>query len=97
MNLRVLIPIVAAWGFAILVLGAENDIGFAMLLFALFVTLIWVATGRLGYVVAGSALFGAGAYVGVRQFHQVHERISIWLNPWSNVNWTMLHGRCYAG
>jgi cell division protein FtsW (lipid II flippase) len=81
-SLRTLVPIIAAWGFAILVLGAENDIGFSMLLFALFMALIWIATGRLFYVIAGGALFTGGLYFGARVFTQIHSRISLWLNPW---------------
>ena len=81
-SLRTLVPIIAAWGFAILVLGVENDIGFSMLLFALFMALIWVATGRLIYVVAGGGMFSAGLYFGARVLPQIHSRISLWLNPW---------------
>ncbi len=91
-NLRVLVPILIAWGFALLVLGAENDIGFAMLLFALFLSLIWVATGRWTYIAAGAGLFGGGGYLGAQYFHQVHQRISIWLNPWTPEHWGPLHG-----
>ena len=86
-NFRVLFPILAAWGFAILVLGVENDIGFAMILFALFISMIWVATGRLGYVGAGALLFATGGYFGLHFFHQVHQRISVWLNPWMLSTW----------
>ena len=80
---RPLVPILLTWLFALLILGAENDVGFAMLLFTLFITLLWVATGRLFYVVLGLVLFVAGAYVAAKYFHQVHERVSIWLDPWS--------------
>jgi cell division protein FtsW (lipid II flippase) len=79
---RPLIPILLTWGFAITILGAENDIGFAMLLFTLFISLLWVATGRLIYVVLGTGLFAAGGYLANQFFTQVHQRVSIWLNPW---------------
>lgn len=80
---RPLIPILLAWAFALLILGAENDIGFAMLIFAIFIALLWVATGRLMYLGLGLGLFGAGAYVATRFFAQAHARISIWLDPWT--------------
>lgn len=80
---RPLLPILLAWGFALLILGAENDIGFAMLIFAIFITLLWVATGRVAYLGLGLGLFGAGAFVATRYFAQAHARISIWLDPWS--------------
>ena len=47
---KVLLPILFAWGFAMAILGAENDIGFALLLFALFISLLWVTTGLKTYV-----------------------------------------------
>lgn len=78
-----MIPIVLAWGFALLVLGAENDIGFAMLIFTLFIALLWVATGRFLYVVVGVALFAIGAFLAAHFFSQVHARVSIWLDPWA--------------
>ena len=79
---RPLIPIVVMWGFAIAVLGAENDIGFAMLIFTLFLALLWVSTGRVVYLVIGLILFGLGALVAAHTFPQVHERVSVWLDPW---------------
>ena len=60
---RPLVPIVLAWGFAILVMSLEHDIGFSALLFTLFIGLLWVTTGRTGYLVLGLVLFGIGAYV----------------------------------
>jgi peptidoglycan glycosyltransferase len=81
---RPLIPIVITWGFALAVLGFENDIGFAMLLFTLFLALLWTSTGRVVYLVAGLVLFIVGAIVAAHSFPQVHERISIWLNPWAD-------------
>ena len=80
---RPLIPILLAWGFALMILGAENDIGFAMLIFTIFIALLWVATGRLTYLVVGVGLFAAGAYLAAQFFTQVHARVSIWLDPWA--------------
>jgi cell division protein FtsW (lipid II flippase) len=79
---RPLIPIIVAWGAAMAVIGLENDIGFAALLFTLFIGLLWIATGRVGYLVLGFVLFAVGAYFAARYFNQVHLRISEWLNPW---------------
>jgi cell division protein FtsW (lipid II flippase) len=80
---RVLLPILFAWGFAMAILGAENDIGFALLLFALFISLLWVTTGLRTYVVLGAGLFGGGCVVAAHLFTQVHTRVSLWLNPWT--------------
>jgi cell division protein FtsW (lipid II flippase) len=79
---RPLIPIVVTWLFALAVLGFENDIGFAMLLFTLFLALLWTSTGRVVYLVAGLVLFVIGAIVAAHSFPQVHERVTVWLDPW---------------
>jgi cell division protein FtsW (lipid II flippase) len=83
---KTLIPIVFAWGCALAILGAENDIGFALLLFALFMSMLWVTTGLKTYVVLGIGLFAGGSLVAANYFTQVHSRISDWLDPWSAVN-----------
>jgi peptidoglycan glycosyltransferase len=84
---RTLLPILAAWGFSLAVLGAENDIGFAMLLFALFISLLWVSTGLKSYVAMGVVLFAAGGIVAYQLFAQVQSRITVWLDPWSPAHW----------
>ena len=83
---RVLLPIVAAWGMAIAILGAENDIGFAMMLFVLFFALLWISTGRASYLGLGLGLFTVGGYTAYTFFPQVQSRVSFWLNPWSPHN-----------
>jgi cell division protein FtsW (lipid II flippase) len=79
---RPLIPILVAWGIAMAIIGLENDIGFAALLFVLFIGLLWISTGRFGYLVIGLVLFGAGAIFAAHSFSQVHLRVEQWLNPW---------------
>jgi peptidoglycan glycosyltransferase len=84
---RTLVPILVAWGFSLAILGAENDIGFALLLFALFISLLWVTTGLKTYVVLGMGLFVGGAFFVANYFSQVHSRIGFWLDPWSAAHW----------
>ncbi|MHB8682190.1 MAG: FtsW/RodA/SpoVE family cell cycle protein [Acidimicrobiales bacterium] len=79
---RPLVPILLAWGFAMLVLGAEHDVGFAMLIFVLFVGMLWLATGRSVWLVFGVVLFVVGAVAANHFFPQVHVRVAGWLNPW---------------
>jgi cell division protein FtsW (lipid II flippase) len=83
---RPLVPIVLAWAFAILVMSLEHDIGFSALLFTLFICLLWVTTGRTGYLFLGLVLFGIGAYVTSKYFSQTHIRVEDWLNPWRLAN-----------
>jgi cell division protein FtsW (lipid II flippase) len=79
---RPLIPLLVAWGAAMAVIGLEGDIGFAALLFTLFIAMLWVTTGRFGYLILGAVLFAAGAYISAHYFGQVHGRVHEWLDPW---------------
>ncbi len=83
---RTLGPILVAWGFAMLVLGAEGDIGFALLIFVLFIAMVWLATGRGTYVVLGLILFAVGAFVASHLFNQVDVRVENWLHPGARYN-----------
>jgi cell division protein FtsW (lipid II flippase) len=83
---RPLATIALAWLFAIGVMSLEHDIGFSALLFTLFIAMLWVTTGRTGYLALGIVLFAAGAYVSSRYFNQTHVRVEDWLNPWPLAN-----------
>lgn len=80
---RPLVPLLVAWGAAMVVIGLEGDIGFAALLFTLFIAMLWITTGRFGYLIFGALLFAGGAYISARYFGQVHTRVDEWLNPWA--------------
>ena len=77
---RPLVPILVAWLASMAVIGVENDIAFALLLFTLFVGLLWITTGRIGYLIVGLGMFAGGAVLASRLFTQVHERVLIWFN-----------------
>ena len=75
-------PLLLIWGGAMLILIQTNDLGSGLLYFGIFLAMLYVATSRVAFVVAGAALFVAGA-AGVYQLvPRVQERVSIWLDPW---------------
>jgi cell division protein FtsW (lipid II flippase) len=78
---RPLATIAVAWVFAIGVMSLEHDIGFSALLFTLFIGMLWVTTGRTGYLVLGIVLFAIGAYLASHFFYQTHIRVETWLDP----------------
>jgi len=77
---RPLVPILLVWIMAMGVIGLENDLGFAMLIFATFIVLLWIATGRWGYLIISVILFAIGALLAAHLFSQVHGRIDTWLH-----------------
>jgi cell division protein FtsW (lipid II flippase) len=75
-------PVIVAWGASLMVMFFQKDLGSSLLFFALFVVLLWVATGRGIYLLLGGGLFAAGAIVAHQAFAHVQERVDTWLNPW---------------
>ena len=81
---RHLLPILLAWGFTVVVMVFERDLGSSLLFFALFVVMMWVATERTSYLVIGLILFAGAAYLAWTMFGHVQDRVTIWLDPWSD-------------
>ena len=81
---RYIAPIVLAWGFAVVVMVGQRDLGSSLLFFTLFVVMLWVATERVGYLLLGLLLFASAAYVAWTQFGHVQTRVDIWLDPWAD-------------
>ena len=75
-----LAPLLLAWGASLLVLFLERDLGASLLYFAIFVAMLWMATGRAGYLLIGLVLFAAGAALGHAAFDHVRLRVDIWLH-----------------
>jgi peptidoglycan glycosyltransferase len=83
-ELQYIAPILVAWGFSVMVMVGERDLGSSLLFFTLFVVMMWVATERVSYLVIGFVLFGAAAFVSWRMFGHVQDRVDIWLDPWAD-------------
>jgi peptidoglycan glycosyltransferase len=75
-------PLLLAWGFSIVVMVAEKDLGSSLLFFALFAAMLYMATGRVFYMVIGLVLFVAAAVVAYQLFDHVQLRVETWLDPW---------------
>ncbi|MFH8608228.1 FtsW/RodA/SpoVE family cell cycle protein [Streptomyces sp. NPDC018029] len=83
---RVLGPIVAIWLLSVGVLVLERDLGTSLLFFGLFVILLYVATGRIGWIAVGLLLAAFGAFaVGSLEPH-VHSRVEDWLHPFASID-----------
>ncbi|MGB0114259.1 MAG: FtsW/RodA/SpoVE family cell cycle protein [Ilumatobacteraceae bacterium] len=81
---RYIAPILLAWGFAVVVMVGEKDLGSSLLFFTLFVVMMWVATERVGYLLIGIVMFVGAAYFSWTQFGHVQIRVDNWLDPWSD-------------
>ncbi|MFF8941398.1 FtsW/RodA/SpoVE family cell cycle protein [Streptomyces sp. NPDC014864] len=82
---RVLGPVLAIWLLSVVVLVLERDLGTSLLFFGLFVVLLYVATGRTGWIALGLLLAVAGAVAVGRLEPHVHSRVEDWLHPFASI------------
>ena len=82
---KALAPLLVAWGFSLMVMMFEKDLGSALMFFVLFLAITWVATSQASYLVVGGALFAGGAFLSWATFTHVQTRVSMWLDPWVDV------------
>jgi cell division protein FtsW len=81
-----LAPIALMWSFCMVLLVWQRDLGAASLFFAVFVVLLYLATGDLRYVVAGLILIVIAGFIAYRAFDVVDLRIDTWINPWAEAD-----------
>ncbi|BCM69464.1 MULTISPECIES: FtsW/RodA/SpoVE family cell cycle protein [Streptomyces] len=82
---RVLGPILTIWLVSVGVLVLERDLGTSLLFFGLFVVLLYVATGRTGWIAVGLLLAVLGAFAVGRLEPHVGGRIEDWLHPFATI------------
>ena len=74
-------PLLVVWGVAMLLLVFIRDLGSSLMFFGGFLALLYVATNRLSFVVAGLTMFAAGAWFFASTVGHVQNRIDAWLHP----------------
>lgn len=83
-DFRALIPLLAMWIVALLIVILERDLGSAVLFFGIFLIMIYACTGRLSYVVIGILLVAIGGIALYFLFPHVQTRIQIWIDPFAD-------------
>lgn len=77
-------PIIIAGGVAFIVLVYQRDLGASLLLFALFVGMAYIATGRRSYLAAGGLFVAVGGVVAYQAFAHVQRRVDAWIRPFDD-------------
>jgi peptidoglycan glycosyltransferase len=83
---KYLAPVLVAWGLSLMIFLFENDLGSSFLFFALFIGMVWVATGRAYYLALGAGLFAAGSVFALNVIGHAKSRMQAWRNPWPLYN-----------
>ena len=73
-------PLMIAWATSLAVLFLEKDLGASLLYFAVFVVMLWIASGRPMFLIVGLVLFVVGAWIGYLALSHVQLRVDYWLN-----------------
>ena len=83
-RLRLLAPLFIVWGVCLVIVAFERDLGSALLFYTIFLIMLYVATGRVSYVVIGIALLAVGGYGAYQVMGHVQTRFQIWMDPFSD-------------
>lgn len=79
-RLRDLGPILVVWAVCMGVLVIQHDLGTSLMFFAMFVSMLYVATGRKSWIALGGLFFVIGAIAASTIFAHVGNRIHAWLH-----------------
>ncbi len=74
-------PLLVVWGAAMLMLVFIRDLGSSLMFFGAFLALLYVATGRVSFVVIGLLMFFLGAWFFSHTVGHVHLRVEAWTDP----------------
>ena len=73
-------PILVVWALSMSVIIFQRDLGTALLYFGLFLVMLYLATGRLSWVIMGMGLFLGGALLASQTLEYVNGRFTNWLD-----------------
>lgn len=60
----------------------QRDLGSALIFFGISITMLYIATGKLKYILSCLALSAVGSVAAFKMFGHVRQRVEIWQNPW---------------
>lgn len=81
--LKYLLPLLAVWGATMVMLFVIQDVGSAIMYFGVGLALLYIATGRLLYPIAGLSLFAVGARLLYETRPTIQNRVAAWQEPFN--------------
>ncbi|MDR0220664.1 MAG: FtsW/RodA/SpoVE family cell cycle protein [Lachnospiraceae bacterium] len=85
-NLKRIIVTMLVAAFHVVVLVVSRDLGSALIFFVVYVLMVYLATGKWQYLLAGIAGGAGAAFVAYRLFSHVQVRVQAFLDPWSVID-----------
>jgi cell division protein FtsW (lipid II flippase) len=71
-------------GIAFLVI--EKDLGASLIFFGIFITMLYISTSNLKYILSGIGAFLGGGVLSYLMFSHIRIRFKIWIDPWKYIN-----------
>ncbi len=84
-SIRTILIVTAVAALHVLILVASKDLGSALIFFITYVFMVFVATGKWRYLLAGAGGGALASMLAFQLFGHVRTRVSAWLNPWSDI------------
>jgi len=75
-------PVLLMWGLCVVILVWQRDLGAATLLFVVFMTMLYLASGQWQLLIGGVVLLGLAGAAAYHLFDVVRLRVDIWWDPW---------------
>lgn len=85
-------PIMIVWCVSILILVFQRDLGTSLLFFGMFIAMLYVSTKQISWVLIGVLMFFLSFFASYLIFSHVHNRIDIWLDPFSDEQYLKMFG-----
>ena len=88
-------PLLVVWGAAMAMLLITRELGTSLMFFGVILALLYVATGRLSFPLAGLVLFSVGAWFVATHVSHVHDRVLAWEHPFDKALYAKSFGGSY--
>jgi cell division protein FtsW (lipid II flippase) len=64
----------------------QKSLGFALIMFFIAITMLYIATSKFKYILISFILFAIGCIISYKLFAHVRVRVLIWKDPWNYAN-----------
>jgi cell division protein FtsW (lipid II flippase) len=84
-NFKTVLIVTGIASLHILILVISKDLGSALIFFVTYVFMLFIATGKWLYLLAGAGGGSLASVLAFQLFSHVRTRVTAWLNPWSDI------------
>ncbi|MFT4244993.1 MAG: FtsW/RodA/SpoVE family cell cycle protein [Micrococcaceae bacterium] len=88
-------PMLLVWMASVGILVLQRDLGTAMLYFGLFMSMLYIATGRTSWILIGLALISVAVFFVAHIFVHVGDRFQIWMHAFDDDIYNRQFGGSY--